>query len=186
MQAAKSLRNGINKVLGGFNVALFAFMVVVGTYQILVRYLFNKPSTVSEELLTYAFTWMSLLAAAYVFGKRQHMRMGFLADKLAPKNKRILDMVIEVIIMVFTSIVLIYGGIQITSLTMSQKTASLGIPMGYIYEVVPACGILILVYGLLNLLDMMNGQDEQEPEEMASRVMENMKLDNRKQEGSRQ
>lgn len=63
----------------------FAFMVIIGTYQILVRYIFNSPSTVSEELLTYSFTWMSLFAAAYVFGKREHMRMGFLADKL---NKR--------------------------------------------------------------------------------------------------
>ena len=54
MQAAKSLRDGLNKLLGAVNVTLFAFMVVVGTYQILVRYLFNKPSTVSEELLTYA------------------------------------------------------------------------------------------------------------------------------------
>ena len=42
-------------------------------------------------------------------------------------------MVIEVLIMVFAAIVLVYGGIQITTLTMSQKTASLGIPMGYIY-----------------------------------------------------
>ena len=172
MQAAKSLRNGFNKLLGVVNVALFAFMVVVGTYQILVRYLFNKPSTVSEELLTYAFTWMSLLAAAWVFGKREHMRMGFLADKLDDGKKRVLDMVIEVIIMVFAAIVLVYGGIQITSLTMSQKTASLGIPMGYIYVVVPICGVLILVYSVMNLMDLANGKNEQEPEEMGNRALE--------------
>ena len=52
-------------------------MTVIGTYQIVTRYFFNKPSTVSEELLTYSFTWMALLASAYVFGKRDHMRMGF-------------------------------------------------------------------------------------------------------------
>ncbi len=173
MQAAKSLRDGLNKLLGAVNVTLFAFMVVVGTYQILVRYLFNKPSTVSEELLTYAFTWMSLLAAAWVFGKREHMRMGFLADKLDHGKKRVLDMVIEVLIMVFAAIVLVYGGIQITTLTMSQKTASLGIPMGYIYVVVPICGVLILVYSVMNLMDLANGKNEQEPEEMGNRALEN-------------
>ena len=57
-------------------------MVVVGTYQISARYFFNRPSTVSEELLTYCFTWMALFASALVFGKRDHMRMGFLADKI--------------------------------------------------------------------------------------------------------
>ena len=38
----------------------------------------DSPSTVSEELLTYSFTWMALLSSALVFGKRDHMRMGFL------------------------------------------------------------------------------------------------------------
>ena len=90
------------------------------------------------------------------------MRMGFLADKLDKEKKRALDMVIEGIIMVFAAIVLVYGGIQITALTMSQKTASLGIPMGYIYAVVPVCGVLILIYGVLNLVDLAQGKNEQE------------------------
>ena len=159
METAR-IRIGINRVLGSFNVALFALMVAVGTYQILVRYLFNKPSTVSEELLTYSFTWMALLAAAYVFGSREHMRMGFLADKLKDSSKKILDVVIEGVIMVFAAVVLVYGGIRITALTMSQRTASLGIPMGYVYLVVPACGILILIYGVLNLIDLITGSNE--------------------------
>ena len=57
------------QVLGFVIIALFAFMTLIGTYQIVTRYFFNRPSTVSEELLTYAFTWMALLASAYVFGK---------------------------------------------------------------------------------------------------------------------
>ena len=75
--------------------------------------------------------------------------------------------------MVFAAIVLVYGGIQITALTMSQKTASLGIPMGYIYAVVPVCGALILIYGVLNLVDLAVGKNEQESEEMANRALEN-------------
>ncbi len=154
MQILKTVRSVLNKVLGGINVFLFAFMVVIGTYQILVRYLFNKPSTVSEELMTYSFSWMALFAAAYVFGKREHMRMGFLVDKLQTSVKRVLDIVIEVIIFVFAVIVMLYGGVQITSLTMTQKTASLGIPMGYIYMIIPICGILIIAYSILNIIDI--------------------------------
>lgn len=154
MQILKTVRSVLNKVLGGINVFLFAFMVVIGTYQILVRYLFNKPSTVSEELMTYSFSWMALFAVAYVFGKREHMRMGFLVDKLQTSVKRVLDIVIEVIIFVFAVIVMLYGGVQITSLTMTQKTASLGIPMGYIYMIIPICGILIIAYSTLNIIDI--------------------------------
>ena len=75
MDGIKKMRKGLDGVLKIFQIALFGTMVLVGTYQILVRYLFNNPRTVSEEFLTYAFAWLSLGAAAYMFGKRGHMRM---------------------------------------------------------------------------------------------------------------
>ena len=58
------------------------------------------------------------------------------------------------IIFAFAVVVMLYGGVQITSLTMTQKTASLGIPMGYIYMIIPICGILIIVYSILNIIDI--------------------------------
>lgn len=158
MKAMKTLRNIMNKVLGIACILIFAVMVVIGTYQILVRYLFNSPSTVSEELLTYSFTWMALLAAALVFGKREHMRMGFLADKLPIEKLKVLNIVIEAVTIVFAAIVMVYGGMEITALSMTQKTASLGIPMGYIYLVVPITGVIIAVYGILNIVDIARGQ----------------------------
>lgn len=154
MEATNKIRAVIDRILGSVNVLLFVCMTVTGTYQILVRYLFNRPSTVSEELLTYLFTWMALLAAAYVFGRREHMRMGFLADRLGVEARAALDLIIEGLIFFFAAVVLVYGGIQITSLTMTQKTASLGIPMGYVYLVVPLSGILIMGYSVLNIISL--------------------------------
>ena len=70
------------------------------------------------------------------------------------KNLTILNVVIEIITIAFALIVMVYGGISITSLSMTQKTASLGIPMGYIYIVIPITGIVIAVYGILNVTDL--------------------------------
>ena len=155
-----NIRKVINTVIKIACILLFGFMVIIGTYQILVRYIFNNPSTVSEELLTYSFTWMSLFAAAYVFGKREHMRMGFLADKLNKKKLTILNAIIEIIIIAFALIVMVYGGISITSLSMTQKTASLGIPMGYVYIVIPITGVVIAVYGVLNVICLIRKGEE--------------------------
>ena len=153
-----NIRNVMNKVIRIICIVLFAFMVIIGTYQILVRYIFNSPSTVSEELLTYSFTWLSLFAAAYVFGKREHMRMGFLADKLSEKKLTILNVVIEIITIAFA--LMVYGGVSITSLSMTQKTASLGIPMGYVYIVIPITGVVIAVYGVLNVICLIRKGEE--------------------------
>lgn len=161
MKALDKIRSIINKVLSFACVAIFAFMVCVGTYQIVIRYFFNSPSTVSEELLTYSFTWMALFAAVYVFGKRDHMRMGFLADKISGKPRLLLEIVIECLVLAFAAIVLVYGGVSITKLTMTQVTASLGIPMGIIYTVIPISGVLIIIYNILNIIDLCRGRDQE-------------------------
>jgi len=144
----------INKVLSIAFGVIFAFMVCIGTYQIVTRYFFGRPSTVSEELLTYSFTWMALLASAYVFGKRDHMRMGFLADKIQGFARKVLETAIELLTMAMVGSIMVFGGFSIMQLTMIQKTASLGIPMGVIYTIIPVSGIVILIYGALNIIDI--------------------------------
>lgn len=158
MKVCAAIRKYLNKCLMGLCVAIFVLMVIVGTYQICTRYFFGRPSTVSEELLTYSFTWMALLASAYVFGKRDHMRMGFIADKIKGRPRQILDICIEVLIMGFAMLAMVWGGTSIMQLSMHQKTASLGIPMGYIYTVLPLAGVCIVVYAVLNIIDMVHGR----------------------------
>ena len=165
MAILDNIRNVMNKVIRIICIVLFAFMVIIGTYQILVRYIFNSPSTVSEELLTYSFAWMAMFATAYVFGKRDHMRMTFVVDKLAPAQRKMLEIVLEVLVIAFAAIVLIYGGFNIMGLTMTQKTASLGVMMGQVYAVVPISGILIAIYGILNVVDLCKGYERKEEEE---------------------
>ena len=155
MEALHKIREVLMKILGLFIIFLFAMMTIIGTYQIVTRYFFNRPSTVSEELLTYSFTWMSLLAAAYVFGKRDHMRMGFLADQITGPARKIIEVLIDGLSFALAGVVMVYGGVAITKLTTIQMTASLGVPMAYIYVIVPVTGLLIMVFSAMNAVDML-------------------------------
>lgn len=164
MKVLHDIRKVIDKITIALCVLIFAEMVIVGTYQIVSRYFFNSPSTVSEELLTYSFTWMSLLASAYVFGKRDHMRMGFLADKLTGFSGKILEIVIECLVIVLAGGIMVYGGLNIMQLTMTQITASLGIPMGVVYTVLPLSGVLTVIYAILNIIDLVTGYHKEAAE----------------------
>lgn len=166
----KKLKDGINKIMEYICVFIFMFITVVGTYQIVTRYVFNAPSTKSEELLTYGFTWLAMLAASYVFGKREHMRMSFLADKASDKNKIILAIISESIVILFSAIVLIYGGFSITRLTMTQQSASLGIPMGWIYSIIPISGIITVVYNIINIKEILSDLDTVKKQSMKGGV----------------
>lgn len=137
-----------------FCVFLFMMMTVVGTYQIVTRYFFNSPSTISEELITYSFTWLAILSASYVFGQRGHLCMSFVYSKFTGAKKVFLDIFSELLVILTAVFLLIYGGYIMAEQNMSQLTASLGVNMGFMYAVLPISGVIILVYGILNIADM--------------------------------
>lgn len=151
----KAIRDFLDKTIIAICVFLFALMTIVGTYQILTRYVLKAPSTISEELISYSFAWMSMFAASYIFGKRDHMRMVFFVERYGAKTQALIGILSEIAILIFAALVLIWGGIYITSLTMTQTTPALRISMGYVYSVIPTCGIITAVYSLLNISDLL-------------------------------
>ena len=150
----ETLRNGLNKVLEFICCVLLALMTIFATWQVASRYVFNNPSTVTEELVLICFVWMGLLGAAYLFGKQEHMAMTFLFDKLSEKNQSKVKLFYEVIIMAFAVLVLVFGGWNMSQLSMGQLSSSLQIPMGYIYLALPLSGTITAIYNVLNIFDI--------------------------------
>lgn len=150
----ETLRNGLNKVLEFICCVLLALMTIFATWQVASRYVFSNPSTVTEELVLICFVWMGLLGAAYLFGKQEHMAMTFLFDKLSEKNQTKVKLFYEVIIMAFAVLVLVFGGWNMSQLSMGQLSSSLQIPMGYIYLALPLSGVITAIYNILNIFDI--------------------------------
>ena len=84
--------------------------------------------------------------------------MGFLADKIKGGAKKGLEIVIEAVAVIFAVVVMVYGGFNIMGLTMAQTTASLPVTMGVVYTVLPLSGIVIAIYGVLNIIDLAHGK----------------------------
>ncbi|MGN0908858.1 MAG: TRAP transporter small permease [Succinivibrio sp.] len=150
----QALRTLLDRVVMTVCVVLFIEMTIVGTYQIVTRYFFNSPSTFSEEVVTYSFTWLSILAAAYVFGKRGHLAMTFLSAKFTGKPRIWLDIFSEVLVFITALFLLAIGGYDIASENATQVTSALGLPMSLVYAVLPISGVIIMIYSLLNLAGM--------------------------------
>ena len=150
----KKIRKVMDSVLGTMCSVMFSLMTILAVYQVVSRYVFNSPSSFSEELLTYSFAWMSMFAATLAFGEMDHMKLDFFVNKLKGKTALVVAIVTECIILVFTALVLIYGGMALTKLTMAQLTASLAIPMGYVYSIMPISGVLTTMYCILNIVSL--------------------------------
>lgn len=154
-----SLKKKLDKAIEVFIMILLAFMVIVAIWQVSSRYVFNSPSTISEELLRCCLIWLAMIGSAYMFGLREHMSITFFVEKFGEEVVRKLSILSEVIIVVFSLFVLVYGGVNITLLTMKQVSAALGISMGYVYLVLPLSGILMIFYGVLNILNLIKEKD---------------------------
>ena len=74
----------------------------------------------------------------------------------------------EVIGFAFAAVILVYGGVQITSLAMGQMTSSLGVAIGVFYVVLPISGVLNCIYSVLNIVDIVKGTSEQALDETAA------------------
>ena len=126
----------------------------------------NSPSTISEELLRYCLIWLAMLGSAYMFGLREHISMTFLVEKFNENAIQKLSILSEVVIIIFSLTVLVYGGINITSLTMKQISAALGVSMGYVYMVLPLSGVLMIFYGVNNILNIIKEKNNVETKQI--------------------
>lgn len=157
----KTFRNGITWALNGLAGISFLAMVILTCWQVLTRYILKNPSTWSEELVGYLFAWMSLMGASLVTSERGHMNIPILVERLGAAAQKGMNCLGELIAFLFSSIILVFGGIQITTLAMGQMTSSLGVPIGIFYIVLPLCGVLNMIYTVLNMIDIIKGNIEE-------------------------
>ena len=150
----ETLRKSLDKALEFICCVLLALMTILVTWQVISRYLLNSPSTITEELVLFSFVWMGLLGGSYLFGRNEHMAMTFLFDKLNETNQTKANLFFEIIIMAFAVFILVFGGWNMSKLSMGQLSSSLQIPMGYVYLALPLSGITTVIYNILNITDI--------------------------------
>lgn len=148
------MRNLLDRFIQTVCCGLFIVMVAAASWQVISRYALNSPSTISEAFLRFSLVWLSMIAIAYVAGRREHVSLTLLTDRLSGVWKASLDMSIELLFIVFAGLVMIYGGAQAASGTMSQIYPMLGIPKGFLYLSLPVSGSIIVTYCLMNCLDL--------------------------------
>ena len=150
----KQLRKLLNHTLNVLAGVSFLAMVALTCWQVLTRYVLQNPSSWSEELVSYLFAWMALFGASLVVGERGHMNIPIVVERMGEKGRKFFAIFAELVALVFSGVILVYGGIQITSLAMGQMTSSLGLPIGVLYIFLPLSGVLNIVYTILNIVDI--------------------------------
>lgn len=170
----KQLRNALTHLLNGLAGLSFLAMVVLTCWQVITRYLLQNPSSWSEELVSYLFAWMALLGASLVTSERGHMNIPVIVERMPGRMKMAFSILAELVAFGFSAVILVYGGVQITSLAMGQMTSSLGVAIGVFYIVLPLCGVLNMVYTAMNIYDIVKGNIPVLPTSEEDSLVENL------------
>jgi len=146
------LRNKIDKILYVFLVIIMAILVLDVLWQVASRYLFNSPSSFTDELAGFLLIWVGLLGAAYGTGTKIHLAIDLLPSKLNFRNRKYLEVIINSLIAVFALVIFVIGGTWLvyTRFYLGQISAALELPLGYVYLVLPISGLLMIFYAVSN------------------------------------
>lgn len=153
MKTAELIFNKVNRFLELFLMTIFALLVLDVLFQVLSRYILGGSFSWTEEFARFSLIWMTIVGAAYLNAKKEHLSMDFLFQKLSVKNQRKVSILIEVFVFLFALMVMVIGGFNLvyTTLHLEQLSGTMRIPLGYIYAIMPFSGLLIMCYSIYHI-----------------------------------
>jgi len=129
---------------------LLLAMVGIVTYEVIMRYAFNRPTLWVHETSMFMLVGIGFLAGAYTFLYKEHVDVDILRKRIPPRAGAIIDLVIWLFFFLFCGIMLWQGSLLFWSaLTVGQQTESAFAP--YLWPAkltIPIGAALILLQGM--------------------------------------
>jgi TRAP-type C4-dicarboxylate transport system permease small subunit len=132
-------------------VVLTVVMLASLTLQVVMRYVFNKAPSWTEELAIACFSWSILLAIALGVRDAIHARVDVLVDALPAPLRAGLDKLVLLVtagVGLFTA----WYGVRYAADSLGATSAAIGYPTIYLYSCAPVCGALIAIFAFERLL----------------------------------
>lgn len=164
MRGLRVVRGVLDRVLAVICCVAFAALVVVVSWQVFTREILNDSATWTEEAARYTFVGLALFAAAYVFSERGHIAVEILVERLPVGLQRAMAVLIELVVIGFTVIVFMIGGLRVAENAWTQNLSTLPLTAGQAYLVLPISGALIIFYSLYHILGVLSGAERPTPE----------------------
>lgn len=148
----KKLKGFLDKFLLIVTSVLLSVMSLLSIYQVIARFIFDSPSTTSEEIIRFCLVWLALLSAAYVFGQKKHIAIVFIQEKLPGKLHDIINIFIDTLVLIMSLVLMIWGGYEVIMNTLSQAAPATGLSMAIMYSSLLFSGAFVLFYSVYAIM----------------------------------
>ncbi|KUO62057.1 MAG: hypothetical protein APF84_07760 [Gracilibacter sp. BRH_c7a] len=143
---ASKILNRIEKATSILCILAFSTMVVFAVGGVFFRYVLESSAlSFSDELCRYSFIWAVFLAAPLCSRHNSHAAVDLLVNMVPKKVKNGL-LTISTLAVISFLVLMVVEGIRITIQSINTLSASMEIPMWYIYVSIPISGLLMLIF----------------------------------------
>lgn len=159
------LRKLVDRLLETMLVLSFLALSACVLWQVFSRYALDDPSTFTEEVSRFAVIWLGMLGTAYACGRLDHMAYDLLESRLAGGRRLAHMRAVALVTLAFAAAVFLYGGgrLVLRAWEVEQLSATLEVPMAYVYACIPIAGLAMAFYEIAILLAP---QDFRAPDEV--------------------
>lgn len=142
----------LNEKIGSLTSWLTALLVLVVSYDVIVRYIFGESSVGLQELEWHLFALIFLVAAAYTLKIDDHVRVDVFYTKFSPKKQALVNLFGVLLFLIPFCVLVIYSSQEFVSLSFRINETSPdagGLPARYILKsFVPISFFLLLLQGI--------------------------------------
>lgn len=141
--------NYVNKTTELVTSTFLVIMVVVVFLQIVSRIIIQSSFPWTEELSRFLMIWLTFLGAAFSFQYGAHIGITLITNKIPKKLQAILQIIVAFLCTILFAVLMVKG-YELVMKSTTQVSPALGIPMNYVYMVIPLSGLLMT----LNVIDV--------------------------------
>ncbi len=154
------LITGVDSLLTRLLMVLMAAIVLVVCFQVLSRFVFTTPSSITEEISRCLLLWIGMFGSAFAYRTGQHLGLDIVTRKFSDAWQRRVAAILTLAVVLFALAAMTFGGGQLVMLAfeLKQMNAGLGICIGWIYLALPLSGLLIAFYGICQLQSLWSQQ----------------------------
>lgn len=153
----RSILRSIERVYSVILIILTVAMFITVAYNVFMRFVVNRSVGWADELSRFIFIWVSFLGAVLAFKDDEHVGLSFVVDRFRSEAvRRAFAIVQRILVLTVLGFMTWFG--YLASTTVMNVSPALSIPMAQIYLIVPFCGLLMWVIGVVKLVLLVGGK----------------------------
>lgn len=156
----------INYWTGTMGSYVIFLMVLMMTYEVLARYLFNAPTIWSAEMSQYGLCFISMLGGGYAILMDEHVRVDILYQRFSVRRQAVLELCTWWLVLVFSFVLVWKGGeMAVSAFLKGEKSMGfINFPMYPSLALIPIGACLMLLQAVAritrNVLTLVTEVDE--------------------------